>query len=96
MNWFGFCATAGLPPAIAARWVAELRAVLAMPEVTERLSGLGVEGTNMDPAMMTSWPVASGLGGAAGAMIGGFGIQVGQSMLGVIGRGLTTGLYAAS
>lgn len=54
MNWFGFCATTGLPPAIGERWVTELRAVLALPEVTERLASLGVEGTNMDPAMMTA------------------------------------------
>jgi tripartite-type tricarboxylate transporter receptor subunit TctC len=53
MNWFGFCATAGIPAPVAERWAAELRAVLAMPDVTERLAGLGVEGTRVDPAMMT-------------------------------------------
>lgn len=55
MNWFGFCAPAGLPEPIAARWVRELRAVLALPAVTERLASLGVEGTNMDPAFMTEF-----------------------------------------
>lgn len=53
MNWFGFCATAGIPAPVAARWATELGAVLAMPEVAERLAGLGVEGTRVDPAMMT-------------------------------------------
>lgn len=53
MNWFGFCATAGIPAPVAARWATELTAVLAMPEVAERLAGLGVEGTRVDPAMMT-------------------------------------------
>ncbi len=53
MNWFGFCAPAGIPAPLAERWAAELRTVLAMPEVTERLAGLGVEGTKVDPVMMT-------------------------------------------
>lgn len=53
MNWFGFCGTAAIPAPVVERWVAELRTVLAMPEVTERLAGLGVEGTRVDPAMMT-------------------------------------------
>lgn len=54
MNWFGFCAAPGIPAPVTARWVTELTAVLAMPEVTERLAGLGVEGTRVDPAMMTA------------------------------------------
>ncbi len=53
MNWFGFCGTAGLPAPIVDRWAAELRAVLAMPEISQRLASLGVEGTRVDPAMMT-------------------------------------------
>jgi tripartite-type tricarboxylate transporter receptor subunit TctC len=53
MNWFGFCAPAGLPVPIAARWLTELRAALALPAVAERLAGLGVEGTNIDPGAMT-------------------------------------------
>ncbi len=54
MNWFGFCAPAGLPAPIAARWVTELRTALAIPAVSERLASLGVEGTNIDPAAMTA------------------------------------------
>lgn len=53
MNWFGFCTPAGLPAPIAERWVTELRAALAQPAVAERLASLGVEGTNIDPAIMT-------------------------------------------
>lgn len=53
MNWFGFAGTAGLPAPLVERWATELRAVLAMPEIAQRLAGLGVEGTRVDPAMMT-------------------------------------------
>ncbi|MEE3501142.1 DNA translocase FtsK 4TM domain-containing protein [Acidiphilium acidophilum] len=71
------------------RWRMRIAAMLvAMPALAVALGAAQA----MDPAMMTSWPVASGLGGAAGTMIGGFGIQVGHSMLGVIGRGLALAL----
>ena len=50
VNWFGFCGPAGLPEPIVARWLQELREVLNMPEVRDRLVELGVEGTSLDPA----------------------------------------------
>jgi tripartite-type tricarboxylate transporter receptor subunit TctC len=49
VNWFGFCGPAGLPEPIVARWLQELREVLNMPEVRDRLVDLGVEGTSLDP-----------------------------------------------
>lgn len=55
VNWFGFCGPAGLPDAIVARWLQELREVLNMAEVRSRLVDLGVEGTNLDPAAMTAF-----------------------------------------
>ncbi len=50
VNWFGFCGPAGLPEPVVARWLQELRTVLAMADVRERLVELGVEGTSLDPA----------------------------------------------
>ena len=44
------CGPAGLPEPIVARWLQELREVLNMPEVRDRLVELGVEGTSLDPA----------------------------------------------
>ncbi|MCX7931041.1 MAG: tripartite tricarboxylate transporter substrate-binding protein [Rhodovarius sp.] len=52
VNWFGFCAPAGLPQTIAARWLEELRIALAIPDVRSRLEEMGVEGTRLDPAFM--------------------------------------------
>jgi len=55
VNWFGFCGPAGMPGAVAARWLAELRTALALPDVQTRLTDMGVEGTNLDPAAMTAF-----------------------------------------
>lgn len=55
VNWFGFAAPAGLPPAVAARWVTEVRAVLETADMRERMAQLGFEATNMDPAFMTGF-----------------------------------------
>jgi tripartite-type tricarboxylate transporter receptor subunit TctC len=55
VNWFGFCAPAGLSEPVVARWLDELRTVLAMAEVRERLAELGVEGTSLDPAATTAF-----------------------------------------
>ncbi|MDD2875814.1 MAG: DNA translocase FtsK 4TM domain-containing protein [Acidiphilium sp.] len=46
----------------------------------------------VDTAANAHWPVLSGLGGVAGALLGGFGASVGHSALGVIGRGLALAL----
>ncbi len=50
VNWFGFCGPAGMPAAVQVRWLDELRAALAIPEVQARLTEMGVEGTSLDPA----------------------------------------------
>ncbi|MBY0335150.1 MAG: tripartite tricarboxylate transporter substrate binding protein [Acetobacteraceae bacterium] len=55
VNWFGFALPAGVPDWLAPRWLAELRAVLAMPEVAQRLTEMGVEGTSLDPAATTAF-----------------------------------------
>jgi tripartite-type tricarboxylate transporter receptor subunit TctC len=55
VNWFGFCAPAGVPEWLPGRWVAELQTALAIPEVAQRLADMGVEGTNLDPAAMTAF-----------------------------------------
>ena len=55
VNWFGFAAPAGLPQPIAARWVAEVKAVLETADMRERMAQLGFEATNMDPAFMTAF-----------------------------------------
>jgi len=73
------------------RWRLRVAATLvAMPALAAAFGAAQA----IDPAMATSWPVASGLGGAAGLMIGGFGTAVGHSMLGVIGRGLALAFAA--
>ena len=54
VNWFGFSAPAGLSAPVTARWLTELRAVLELPEMRERLGAMGFEGTNLDPAAFTS------------------------------------------
>ena len=41
-NWFGFAAPTGTDPAIVARIGAELRAVLAAPEIVKRLTDMGM------------------------------------------------------
>ena len=55
VNWFGFAAPAGLPPAIAARWTAEVKTVLETAEMRDRMAQMGFEGTNMDAAFMTGF-----------------------------------------
>jgi tripartite-type tricarboxylate transporter receptor subunit TctC len=37
VNWFGFCGPPGLPEPVVARWLQELREVLNLPEVRDRL-----------------------------------------------------------
>jgi tripartite-type tricarboxylate transporter receptor subunit TctC len=55
VNWFGFALPAGVPEPVAARWLVELRAVLAMPDLQERMDGMGFEGGAMDPAFMSGF-----------------------------------------
>lgn len=42
-SWFGFFAPAGVPKPIVAKFNAEVRKILAMPDVKERLIGLGAD-----------------------------------------------------
>ncbi|MES2185489.1 MAG: tripartite tricarboxylate transporter substrate-binding protein [Pseudomonadota bacterium] len=53
--WFGLFAPAGLPPAIATRLRGALAAVLALPEVQQRLATLGVDeaGKQLAPEAIT-------------------------------------------
>jgi len=60
VNWFGFALPAGVPGWLPERWLAELRAALAVPEVAQRLGEMGVEGTSLDPVATTAF-VASEL-----------------------------------
>lgn len=55
VNWFGFALPAGVPAWLSERWLAELRAALAVPEVAARLAEMGVEGTSLDPAATTAF-----------------------------------------
>lgn len=55
VNWFGFALPAGAPDWLAQRWLAELRAAFAIPEVASRLAEMGVEGTSLDPAATTAF-----------------------------------------
>ena len=50
VNWFNFFLPAGIPPALAERWLEELRAVIATAEIQQRFADLGLEGTQLDPA----------------------------------------------
>lgn len=55
VNWFGFCAPAGLAAPIAQRWLAEIRAVLETADMRERMAQMGFEGTNMEPGFMSGF-----------------------------------------
>ncbi|HQT89659.1 MAG TPA: DNA translocase FtsK 4TM domain-containing protein [Acidiphilium sp.] len=71
------------------RWrLRVLTTLLAMPALATAFGAA----LAIDPALATHWPVPAGLGGVAGALLGGIGTAVGHSMLGVIGRGLVLGL----
>jgi tripartite-type tricarboxylate transporter receptor subunit TctC len=53
--WFGLSGPAGLPPPAAARLNAEVRAVLGLTEVRERLQPEGIEPNDLDPAAFTGF-----------------------------------------
>ena len=52
VNWFGFALPAGVPGTLVTRWTTELGGVLAMPDLRERMDGMGFEGGHMEPARM--------------------------------------------
>ena len=47
--WFGLVATAGTPPAIVAKLAAETQRILKLPDVAERIAGLGAEPVGNTP-----------------------------------------------
>lgn len=49
-NWYAFFAPPGMPPALAASWTAELRAVLESREVSQQLLQLGFQVETSTPA----------------------------------------------
>ena len=53
-NYYGFMLPAGTPREVQARIEADIRRVLAMPEVKARLNGAGLDVTPSSPAEMTS------------------------------------------
>ena len=53
--WFGLSGPAGLPPPAAARLNAEVRAVLGLTEVRERLQPEGIEPNDLDAAAFTAF-----------------------------------------
>ena len=54
-TWFGLSGPAGLPRSIVNRLNAEVRAVLALPDVRERLQMEGVESNDLDPDGYTAF-----------------------------------------
>lgn len=53
-NWWGILAPAGAPPAAIARLNEELTAIAALPEIRERLNGLGLAATSSTPQQFTT------------------------------------------
>lgn len=52
-NWWGFLAPAGTPPAVIARIAEEIAAISAMPDIKERLTGLGLAAQSSTPQQFT-------------------------------------------
>jgi tripartite-type tricarboxylate transporter receptor subunit TctC len=51
-TWFGFITTAGTPPDVIARLNREINAVLAAPEIQEKMKALGQQVVTMTPAQL--------------------------------------------
>lgn len=54
-SWFGISAPAGAPAAIVARLNTEVRRLLAMPEIRQKLDPQGIEANDLDPAQFTEY-----------------------------------------
>ena len=54
-SWQGLLAPAGTPKSIVDKLHAEVTRILALPEISERLQGLGAEPGTMGPAQFTDW-----------------------------------------
>jgi tripartite-type tricarboxylate transporter receptor subunit TctC len=53
--WFSLSGPAGLPTPVAARLNAEVRSLLQLPDVRERLRPEGIEPNELDPAQFTEF-----------------------------------------
>jgi tripartite-type tricarboxylate transporter receptor subunit TctC len=53
-NWYGFMAPLGLPADIVARFDGEVRRIMAVPEVLQRLGGAGIDARLGGPAELTA------------------------------------------
>jgi len=51
-TWFGFITTAGTPPEVIARLNREINAILASPEIQEKMKALGQQVVTMTPAQL--------------------------------------------
>ena len=54
-SWQGLLAPAGTPKPIVDKLHAEVTRILALPDISERLQGLGAEQSAMGPAQFTDW-----------------------------------------
>jgi tripartite-type tricarboxylate transporter receptor subunit TctC len=57
-TWFGLLAPAGTPPAVIARWNADVTKILATPAMRDKLAAQGAEATPMTPAAFASFIAA--------------------------------------
>lgn len=54
-SWQGLLAPAGTPKPVVDKLYAEVNRILAMPDISERLNGLGAEQGNMNPGQFSEW-----------------------------------------
>lgn len=54
-SWQGLLAPAGTPKPVVDKLYAEVNRILALPEISERLNGLGAEQGNMNPSQFSEW-----------------------------------------
>ena len=54
-SWQGLLAPAGTPKPVVDKLYAEVNRILAMPDISERLNGLGAEQGNMNPIQFSDW-----------------------------------------
>jgi tripartite-type tricarboxylate transporter receptor subunit TctC len=54
-SWQGFLASKGTPPAMAARLNAEINKILAMPDISKKITELGGDVRTGTPAEFSAW-----------------------------------------
>lgn len=54
-SWQGLLAPAGTPKPVIDKLYAEINRILAMPDISDRLNGLGAEQGNMNPSQFSEW-----------------------------------------